>query len=63
MNGDSNSTTRCINITVLNDMIVEDAKDFKVLVTTNDTGVHVVSPNTTTVTIEDSNCMLNSQQV
>ena len=56
LNGDGKNTTRCINITVFDDMIVEDAKDFRVSLTTNDSGVRAVSPSTTTVIILDTNC-------
>eukprot|EP00731_Ephydatia_muelleri_P034623 Em0068g18a len=60
LNGDRNGTTRCINITVLDNLIVEDAKDFKVYLTTYDSGIHLVSPNTTTVTIVDSDYLMVS---
>eukprot|EP00731_Ephydatia_muelleri_P008676 Em0004g1014a len=60
LNGDRNGTTRCINITVLDNLIVDDAKDFKVHLTTYDSGIHLVSPNTTTVTIVDSDYLMVS---
>lgn len=50
------NSTRCVNITVFDDMITGSAKFFTVLLTTYDINVHVIAPNTTTITIEESDC-------
>eukprot|EP00731_Ephydatia_muelleri_P008677 Em0004g1015a len=54
LSGDQMNSTRCVNITVFDDMITGSAKFFTVLLTTYDINVHVIAPNTTTITIEES---------
>ena len=53
LSGDRQNSTRCTNIKILNDMIIEDTKYFNVVITTNDTGVIVMATNMT-VSIQDS---------
>ena len=54
--GDHSNSTRCINITVFDDMITENTNYFQVSITSNDTAVHVTPPNSTTIAIGDSDC-------
>ena len=54
--GDQSNSTRCINITVFDDMITENTNYFQVSITSNDTAVHVTPPNSTTIAIGDSDC-------
>ena len=53
--GDKQNSTRCVNISVFDDMITDYTNYFKVSLTTNDTGVHVLM-NNSTVYIQDNDC-------
>ena len=55
------NSSRCVQLNVFDDMITENTKYFNVLLTTNDTGVIAVAPNSTTVAIEDSDCEFSSK--
>ena len=61
LSGDEMNSSRCLQLTVFDDMITENTKYFNVLLTTNDTGVVAVAPNSTTVAIEDSDCEFSSK--
>ena len=54
LSGDATNSTRCTNITILDDMITGSTIYFNVSISTNDSAVHVVSPSSTTVAIQDS---------
>ena len=62
ISGDEMNSSRCLQVTVFDDMITENTKYFNVLLTTNDTGVIVVAPNSTTVAIEDNDCEFFSKR-
>lgn len=55
---DTENSTICVKIVIFDNMITEDTKYFNVSITTQDTGVILVEPNTCIVGIMDSNCEL-----